>query len=160
MSREEQRRRTLAEKVDRLFQTVHPGRRAEYSFEEVAAKIRSSGGPTISATYLWQLRKGLRDNPTRRHIEALASFFGVPPGYFFDDAEALRIDRELELLVTLRDSIVRETALGLSDLPPRTLAVISALIRRLRELEGLTSLQGRDYPELSPDRVEHLPGPD
>jgi hypothetical protein len=42
--------------------------------------------PTDPATYLRQLRKGLRDNPTKRHLEALADFFGVAPIYFFDDA--------------------------------------------------------------------------
>src|SRR2546427_7968433 len=65
----------LAERVDRLFRTIHPRNRGEYSFEEVAEAIRARGGPTVSATYLWQLRKGLRDNPTKKHLEALADFF-------------------------------------------------------------------------------------
>jgi len=78
------RRRTLAEKIDRLFQTVHPAD-GEYTHEEVASAIREAGGPTISGSYLWQLRKGVRDNPTMRHLEALSEFFGVPPAYFFDE---------------------------------------------------------------------------
>ena len=41
---------TLAQKIDRLFRTVHPRDRGEYSFEEVAEAIRARGGPTISAT--------------------------------------------------------------------------------------------------------------
>jgi hypothetical protein len=56
-------RRTLAQKLDHLFATVHPPK-GEYTHEEVATGIRDRGGPTISATYVWQLRKGLRDNPT------------------------------------------------------------------------------------------------
>ena len=67
---------TLAKKIDRLFKTVHPGR-GEYTHEQVADAIRQAGGPTISATYVWQLRKGIRDNPTKRHLEALSGFFGV-----------------------------------------------------------------------------------
>src|SRR2546429_9435064 len=42
--------RTLAEKLDYLFRTVHPPSRREYSSEEVAEDIRARGGPTISAT--------------------------------------------------------------------------------------------------------------
>ena len=53
------RARTLAEKVDHLFATVHPGRRGEYSYREVAAALETPGGPKISATYLWQLRTEL-----------------------------------------------------------------------------------------------------
>ena len=68
---------SLASKLDRLFQAVRPGGRGEYSYQEVADAIRAERGPTISATYLWQLRKGLRDNPTRNHLAALARFFGL-----------------------------------------------------------------------------------
>src|SRR4051795_2991213 len=111
-------KRDLAAKVDHLFRTVRPRGGGEYSFEDVAEAIRAKGGPTISATYLWQLRKGKRDNPTKRHLEALAGFFGVPPAYFFDDEVTARIDAELELLAALRDASVRRVALraaGLSE---------------------------------------------
>ncbi len=129
--------RTLAEKLDRLFRTVHPAGRGEYSFHEVADAIRARGGPTISATYLWQLRKGIRDNPTKKHLEALADFFGVSPAYFFDDASALRIDAQLDMLAALRDANVRQIALragGLSD----SLSVVAEMIERVSQLEGLS----------------------
>lgn len=129
-------RRTLAEKIDRLFQTVHPAR-GEYTHEEVANAIREAGGPTISATYLWQLRKGLRDNPTKRHLEALSEFFGVPPAYFFDDEIAERVDVELSLLSSLRDASVRQVALRASGLSPESLQAIVEMIERVRKLEGL-----------------------
>jgi transcriptional regulator with XRE-family HTH domain len=129
-------RRTLAEKLDHLFAVVHP-RRGEYSYEEVATAIRDRGGPTISATYLWQLRKGLRDNPTKKHLEALAGFFGVSPAYFFDDEAAQRIDAELALLATLRDAGVRHVALRASGLSERGLGAIADMIEHVRQLEGL-----------------------
>ncbi|PRY45155.1 helix-turn-helix domain-containing protein [Umezawaea tangerina] len=129
--------RTLAAKVDHLFRTVHPRTGGEYSFEEVAEAIRAKGGPTISATYLWQLRKGLRDNPTKRHLEALAGFFGVPPAYFFDDAETERIDSELALLTALRDAPIRQIALRVNGLSPKSLEAITEMVDRVRELEGL-----------------------
>jgi transcriptional regulator with XRE-family HTH domain len=130
-------RRTLAQKLDHLFRTVHPGSRGEYSFEEVARALQARGGPTISATYLWQLRKGLRDNPTKRHLEALADFFGIPPAYFFDDAVTARIDAELRLLAALRDGSVRQIALRAAGLSPESLGAIAEMIERVRQLEGL-----------------------
>lgn len=129
--------RTLAEKVDKLFRTVHSRDRGEYSFEEVAEAIRARGGPTISGTYLWQLRKGLKDNPTKKHLEALAGFFGVSPAYFFDDEVAARIEAELDLLVALRDAPVRHLALRASGLSPESLGAIGEMIERVRQLEGL-----------------------
>jgi transcriptional regulator with XRE-family HTH domain len=134
----------LAEKLDHLFRTVHPPR-GEFSHEEVATVIREGGGPTISATYLWQLRKGLRDNPTKRHLEALAGFFGVSPAYFFDDEAAARIEAELSLLTALRDSSVRRMALRASGLSAESLETIADMIERVRRLEGLPD-NGREQP--------------
>ncbi|WIX93373.1 helix-turn-helix domain-containing protein [Amycolatopsis sp. DG1A-15b] len=129
--------RTLAAKIDHLFRTVRPRSGKEYSFEEVAEAIRGSDGASISATYLWQLRKGVRDNPTRRHLEALARFFGVPPAYFFDESTATQVDAELALLAALRDASVRQIALRASGLSPKTLSAITQLVERAREIEGL-----------------------
>ena len=139
--------RTLAEKVDRLFQQVHPRGRGEYSYEEVAEGIRQRGGPTISATYLWLLRKGQRDNPTKKHLEALADFFGVPPAYFFDDAAAARVDAQLELLVALRDAPVRQIALRAHGLSPESLLAIAQMIEHVRQLEGLPAGPAADGPD-------------
>jgi transcriptional regulator with XRE-family HTH domain len=128
--------RSLADKIDRLFSVVRPAK-GEYTHEQVAKAIEERGGPTISASYLWQLRKGLRDNPTKKHLEALASFFGVPPSYFFDEQESERIDAELDLLAALRDSSVRQVALRASGLSPQTLRAITDMIERARQIEGL-----------------------
>lgn len=127
----------LAARVDHLFRTVRPQAGREYSFGEVAEALRAKGGPTISATYIWQLRKGLRDNPTKRHLEALADFFGVPPAYFFDDEETRRIDAELALLTALRDAPVRQIALRANGLSTKSLEAIAEMVERVRELEGL-----------------------
>lgn len=135
----------LSEKLNHLFHTIHPRDRGEYSNEDVAEAIRSRGGPTISATYLWQLRKGLRDNPTKKHLEALADFFGVSPAYFFDDAAAAQIKAELELLAALRDASVRDLALRAFGLSTESLTALAEMIERVRQLEGL------------PDTVSHDP---
>ena len=135
----------MAEKLNYLFSTIHPRDRGEYSYEEVADALRARGGPTVSATYLWQLRKGLRDNPTKKHLEALADFFGVSPAYFFDDEAAARIDAELELLTALRDASVRQLALRASGLSPQSLSTIAEMIERVRQLEGIPDADDRTH---------------
>lgn len=152
--------RTLAAKLNRLFQTVHPAGRGEYSNEEVAAAIRHSGGPTISAAYLWLLRKGTRDNPTKKHLEALADFFGVPPAYFFDDAAAEQIDAELDLLLALRDTPIRHIAMRAAGLSNESLTTIAEVIERVRQLEGLPEhSSGNTSPPARPPRSRPHPQP-
>lgn len=145
-------RGTLAEKIDHLFRTIRPRYGGEYSYEEVARALREKGGPTISAAYVWQLRKGMRDNPTKRHLEALADFFGVPTGYFLDDEIAARIDAELELLAALRDSGVRQLALRASGLSPENLRAIAQIVEQVRKLEGLAD--GPEVVEQSRSGIE------
>ncbi|WP_063728802.1 helix-turn-helix domain-containing protein [Streptomyces sp. RTd22] len=128
---------TLAQKIDHLFKTVHPKNRGPYSHEEVASAIKKSGGPTISASYIWQLRTGGKDNPTMKHLEALAGFFGVSPAYFFDDESSKRIAAELSMLASMRDNRVREVALRANGLSGETLDLLQGFIERARALEGL-----------------------
>ncbi len=129
--------RTLAEKLQHLFAVSKPKGRGEYSNQEVAEAIEAAGGPKISATYVWQLRKGLRDNPTKNHLEALASFFGVPVAYFFDDAAAAAVESQLELLGALRNSGVEALALRASGVSPDGLNAIAAMLEHIRRTEGL-----------------------
>jgi transcriptional regulator with XRE-family HTH domain len=138
--------RSLAQKLDRLFTSTRPAGRGELTFEEVANSIRASGGPSISATYLWQLRKGIRDNPTKKHIEALATFFGVAPAYFFDDDVAERVDAQLDLLVAMRDASVRQVALRAHGLSPESLGPIADVIDQVRRLEERQTLRRRVDP--------------
>ncbi|WP_416484266.1 helix-turn-helix domain-containing protein [Streptomyces sp. CL12] len=129
--------KTLAARLDHLFKTVHPKDRGPYSYEEVASEIKRRGGPTISASYIWQLRTGGKDNPTKRHLEALSTFFGVPVAYFFDDEESRHIEAEIDALAALRDAGVRSLAVRASGLSDKSLQIIGDVIDRARELEGL-----------------------
>lgn len=135
---------TLAEKLDRLFTTMRPSADREYTHDEVAQAISVTGGPTISSTYVWQLRTGRRDNPTKRHLEALASFFGVAPAYFFDDERAGEIERQLALVAAMRDAGVRSVALRASGLSQQSIDALLLMVERVRELEGVhgSSSQG------------------
>jgi transcriptional regulator with XRE-family HTH domain len=130
--------KSLADKLDYLFRTVHPKGRGEYTYREVAQAINdTSDGTTISASYLWQLRKGEKDNPTIKHVEALARFFGVPPSYFLDDQAADEITAQLQLLAAIRDNDVREIALRASGLSDTALNMIKNVVENTRRIEGL-----------------------
>ena len=109
---------TLADKIDLLFRTVRRPDGSEYSYEAIAEELRKADGPTVSAAYLWQLRKGNRDNPTKAHLEALASFFGVPASYFFDDQSSEKITEQLETLAKLNELGVQQLAFRSADLSP------------------------------------------
>lgn len=92
-----ERVRALADKLNHLFANATARGGQEYSNEQVAAAIVATG-VTISQSYIWQLRKGKKDNPTFKHLQALAGFFGVPVSYFFDDEVTDRVDQQLDEL--------------------------------------------------------------
>ncbi|UOZ10814.1 helix-turn-helix domain-containing protein [Amycolatopsis sp. WQ 127309] len=127
---------TLADKVDQLFHVVRRADREPYSNEEVATACREATGESFSTTYLWQLRTGRRTNPTKRHLEALAQFFGVPPAYFFDDEQSRKIADELALLGALRDAGVRDLALRAVTLSADGLDTISDMIDAIARREA------------------------
>ncbi|RSM58709.1 XRE family transcriptional regulator [Kibdelosporangium aridum] len=127
---------TLAAKIDKLFQIVRRPDGEQYTNEEVATACREATGESFSATYLWQLRTGRRDNPTKRHLEALAEFFDVPVAYFFDDDQGKQIHAELELLGALRNAEVRNVALRAVNLSQDGLGTINDMIDVIAKREA------------------------
>jgi ESX-1-secreted protein regulator len=127
---------TLAERLNRLFDTVRRPDGEEYGNTAVAEAIRTDQGLMISHTYVWQLRTGRRDNPTIQHMTALAKFFGVPVAYFLDDAEMARINKDLDLLASLRNAGVTEIALRTAKLSPDAQDAVSDLVARLWKMEN------------------------
>ncbi|GHA35595.1 XRE family transcriptional regulator [Streptomyces spiroverticillatus] len=127
---------SLADKLNHLFSVVVPAGSAPYSTEEVARAI-SARGIKISGSYIWLLRKGQRANPTLRHLEGLARFFGVSPAYFFDDAVTETVDADLGMLGVLRDAQVQHVALGTAGLSQKSIKSINEVIDLVRDLEGL-----------------------
>ncbi|WP_093606196.1 transcriptional regulator [Lentzea waywayandensis] len=128
---------TLADRIDRLFQVVRRPNGEQHSHEEVARACRETTGESFSAAYLWQLRTGRRDNPTKRHLEALAGFFQVPPAYFFDDEQGRIIAEELELLGALRNSAVRDLALRAVTLSEEGLGTVADIVEAIGRREAL-----------------------
>lgn len=118
---------SLADRLNLLFQTIHPGGRGPFTNKEVAVAIRERGG-SISDVYLWQLRTGRRDNPSRQCLQELADFFEIDPAYFFDDRRAEDIVRDLHALRAMRDLRVRAVAARLGELAVDDPAALGAIL--------------------------------
>lgn len=84
--------------ADRLDHLCRNDPRGPFSNDQVAAMLQQSDLPTASGTYVWQLRTGRRDNPTKNHIEGFARLFGVPVDYFFEDDTAAVVNTLLGML--------------------------------------------------------------
>ncbi|WP_405900021.1 helix-turn-helix domain-containing protein [Streptomyces sp. NBC_00727] len=132
---------SLADRLNHLFATVGPDSGQEYSNEYVAAAIRKAGVP-ISQSYIWQLRKRRKENPTLRHLQALADFFGVPAAYFFDNGVARRVEDQLTALRAEQDRLaqnggrdVRLMAMRAGELSPARRKQVMELIDVVYKLE-------------------------
>jgi len=101
--------RSLADKLNQLFAAIRSEAGREYSNEHVAAAIREKG-VTISQSYIWQLRKGTKTNPTLRHLEALADFFAVATAYFLDGEAGDRITEQLQQLAEVQARLTEDPA--------------------------------------------------
>jgi transcriptional regulator with XRE-family HTH domain len=132
----------LADKLNHLFRQVRPRGSQEYSNEQVASAI-STTGVTISQSYIWQLRKAKKDNPTMRHLQALADFFGVPAAYFFDDDVEGRVNEQLAALRAEQDRLtqlanssdVQLMAMRAGELSPKGRRQVMELLDVVYQLE-------------------------
>ncbi|WP_327748088.1 helix-turn-helix domain-containing protein [Streptomyces europaeiscabiei] len=138
----EKHERTFAELLDYLFREVHPKERSSYTYAEVSQGIRDTSGVAISASAIQQLRTGTNTNPKMQTIRALASFFGVPPGYFFDEEVAERTRAEIQVVAAMRDREVRRVALRANGLSTSSLQMLNAVIDQARRLEGMPDDSG------------------
>lgn len=132
---------TLADKLNKLFDTMRRPNEAPLSNQAAAEAIKKKTGVSISTAYLWQLRNGMKDNPTLQHLQAIADMFGVPPSYLVDPGGDPKIDSQLNLIQAMRDGGVRNLALRASGLTPRSLNNVAAILDHARELEHLPPVE-------------------
>ncbi len=87
---------SLRTRINRLFEVHRPAHALdrEYYNKEVVAACKSDGRD-ISESHLSELRRGVKENPTLRILEALAWFFQVRVGYFTDPDVAGAVEAEL-----------------------------------------------------------------
>lgn len=146
--------KTLAEKLDRCFTTMHPKDRKPYTYREVAAGMAELG-VKVSPSYVWHLRKGERANPALDVIQALARFFHVPAAYFVgEDEEVERIDAQMAVVRAMRHPGVRDVALRAGALSPAGLRAMIGVLRELEALQGITHDLDKDQRRRSTDHPE------
>lgn len=130
---------TLAQKLDQLFHTRRAPDGHEYTLEEVSKGIRAQSNISLSVTYLWELRRGAKDDPRKKHLESLAKFFNVPVMYFFDDVdgEAARMYARLATLQEADATNVQRIAFRAVDLNPGMLQALAGMIEHARHFDGV-----------------------
>ena len=91
----------MALRMQYLLATVRKADDTAYTMDEIAR------GTGVSLTYLRNMLAGRQDNPSRKVIAALASFFEVSPAYFFqatDEGGAACSEPASEIEVVLRSA--------------------------------------------------------
>ena len=134
----------FADRLNRLFEARHGAGAPELTDRQVATQI-TDAGTSISASYIWSLRnpgQSGKINPRFHHVEALAKFFGVPAGYFFDDNT--QVEQELDLLLQLRGSGVRAVATRAAAMHPSDLQKLMAMMDIMGGVEPTRSDIRRD----------------
>jgi transcriptional regulator with XRE-family HTH domain len=131
---------SLAEKVEWLIQNLWPAEaQPPRNNVETAAAIARATGEDISSTTVWKLRTGRQENPQLKTLTALATFFGVPIGYFGFSSESDPIGDDLTLKALRRDvehGIIRPEVLrALVDLSPEARWVVDEMILAAAEAD-------------------------
>lgn len=127
----------LADKINKLFDIMRKPSAKPLSNAAAAEAITAKTGISISPAYLWQLRNGLKTNPTLQHMQAIASFFGVPAAYLINEGKDENIEKQLRAAQIFRDAGVRDLAARGSGLTPASLENIMRIVDQVRQVEGL-----------------------
>jgi len=128
-------RRTFAERLRTLVDTVHPPGRGRFTQAEIAAGVRDLGGD-LSQQYLSLLLRGVHE-PSDRVSRHLAEFFGVTEDYFVDDDEYRRTNDYIALLRQVSDSEVLAVSARAVDLPSDAIERIGRAVEEERRRAGL-----------------------
>ncbi|MGT2462974.1 hypothetical protein [Sinomonas atrocyanea] len=130
----------FAARLNALFERVPDAETGKpYSNVAVAAALEGLGTP-VTPGYLGQLRSARKNDPSARLVGALAQFFGVPLGYFFDgDSAAERITAQLEQLAAIRDQRIRGIMTRAQGISPEGLTQVASILEHIRKLEGLNA---------------------
>lgn len=126
----------LAARLEYLFNLRVRADGQPWSMRQVSAAAKAQGVP-LSVGFLHDLRRGIKDNPTKQQLECLARIFKVWPGYFFEsDEELQRINRKLHAADALDNERIASLAMRARNLSARELNMINALIDGALREEG------------------------
>lgn len=124
------------ERLNWLFQHVHPPKRGPYSNKEVAAKIAGFGG-SLSDSYISLLRTGKRVNPSDDARKWLARSFGFPEKFFDDEEVAAAALQQFAVVKSVKQAGIESVFYRMIGLSPDSIAAVLKEVDRVRELEGL-----------------------
>lgn len=144
---ERQAAERLAEKIDQLFEAVHPPGRGPYSNNEVEQHLLDTKdrGPTISANYLRYLRRAERTNPGAQQLRAIARFFDIDPGYLMtEDERTQQMHEQLHQLALLRNATVHGIAARAASLDPKTQRWLLQMVETMPSREEQASTDDSD----------------
>ncbi|MGH3768528.1 MAG: hypothetical protein ACRDS0_07645 [Pseudonocardiaceae bacterium] len=130
----------LGRKINHLVTVLYPDESSRPGYAKLAQQIRERTNSPFSSTYLWELATGKKQNLTQSTLSTLAEFFGVPQDYFLNDEVAARVDAQLTLAISLRNSKVRSIALRAEGLSEGTLDSILTMVDQARKIERLPPL--------------------
>jgi len=118
----------LAARIETLFRLRLRPDGAPWSLRQVSAAAKARG-VTLSVGFIHDLRRGMKDNPSKQQLECLAEIFDVRPGYFFDDDDTLAaVNERLEMLGAFEDEQASQIALRARNLTPHDYRMVTALI--------------------------------
>lgn len=136
----------LAARIEHLFALRLRPDGKRWSMRQVMLAARERG-VALSVTYLNDLRKGDKDNPTRQQLLCMADIFGVSPNYFLSDDETIaHANEKLRQLGALEDPRVAEIANRARGLSEHDYRMLKALID--------TAIRERDQRNESSDSIE------
>lgn len=122
--------KSLAERVDWLFQTITHTDGIEYTFQEVDAGT-AAHGHRLTTTAIWKIRRGETKNPGYLALRSLARFFGVPVSFFYDESlDEETLDR-YRMATALQRPRVAEIAFRASKLDDDVQQVVLEMMKHM-----------------------------
>jgi hypothetical protein len=140
--------------LDHLFRATAANGGPERSYRQVAAGIFEMTGTHVGVATLHSLRAGVVTDPRMSTVEAIATYFGVPVDYFFDEELAARVNTQLGLLQALANESIQSLALRADGLSPDSLNVLRAVVDQARAAEGLDQPGRKVFRRKSSDRSD------
>jgi transcriptional regulator with XRE-family HTH domain len=131
----------LAKTLTQLFELFpNPATKRPYTFEEAAEQINKRAVElpdderktrTISSTYIWQLTRGKRNNPTVGHLSSLADLFNISLSQLIDaigPADNAQAREDLQVVAAMRAAGVLEIMHRVRGMPEDSRRTLLAVL--------------------------------
>ena len=124
----------VAQRLNHLFATIRQDNGRKHTDEQLAAHVTETTGQRCSRQWVAELRKAQNRAPDLDRLQAIAGFFGVAPGYLFDQDQARAVDDDIATAQALKQLQANGIHLRqLQDLQPNQLRIVATLIKSLAE---------------------------